>query len=214
MNNRVTNKEICELYFQGKMTFSDISKQVNISISQVSRIVRKDENYISEKNRRKEENRKKHKEYTKQLMKKKKGICAKKNKNEKAILDYLHNQASVEMSNRRGINNQSFRDWNSSIYRFHYKTKEYRIKEELKNKISYAAPKKLNGIRTSLSMQQTCFLETSNFLKSYKYIVNKWRESMKDDFKINIFFNEDGEDVEKILSRFLSNLLNEKISNT
>lgn len=35
----------------------------------------------------------------------------------------------------RGIDNQSFRDWNSSIYRFHHKTKENRIKEELKNRV-------------------------------------------------------------------------------
>lgn len=36
---------------------------------------------------------------------------------------------------------------------------------------------------------------------------------MEKDFKINIYFNEDGEDLAKILSRFLSNLLNEKASN-
>ena len=40
------NEEIYKLYFYSKMTFSEISKVVNISISQVSRIVRKNENYI------------------------------------------------------------------------------------------------------------------------------------------------------------------------
>ena len=65
------NEEIYKLYFYSKMTFSEISKVVNISISQVSRIVRKNENYIDEKAKRINENKLKNKEFTKQFMKKK-----------------------------------------------------------------------------------------------------------------------------------------------
>ena len=59
------------------------------------------------------------------------------------ILKVQHNQASIELSGRKTINNRAFRNWNSSIYRFHERTKEYRVKEELKDKISYAIPKKI-----------------------------------------------------------------------
>lgn len=137
------NEEIYRLYFQNKMTFSEISVKTNISISQVSRIIRKNENYIYEKNQRKKINRIKHNENTKKLMKQKRKTQTNENRDEKAILDYLHNQASCELSGRRTINNRAFRNWNSSIYEFHNKTKEYRLKKEFKSKASYAVPKKI-----------------------------------------------------------------------
>jgi len=137
------NEEICKLYFQSKMTFSDISKVVNISVSQISRIVAKNENYIYEKTKRIEETEIKHRESTKEIMRRKRNLQSKANKDEKAILDYLHNQASCELSKGKTINNRVFKKWNSSAYEYYAKTKEYRIKEEFKNKMSYAAPRKI-----------------------------------------------------------------------
>lgn len=137
------NEVICELYFQSKMTFSDISKVVNISISQISRIVAKNENYICEKNKRLKETEIKHRESTKEIMRRKRNLQSKANKDEKAILDYLHNQASCELSKGKTINNRVFKKWNSSAYEYYAKTKEYRIKEAFKNKMSYAAPRKI-----------------------------------------------------------------------
>ena len=117
------NVEICELYFQSKMSFSEISRKFDICVSQVSRIVRKNENYINEKNKRIQETKDKN--------------------DEKAILDYLHNQASAELSGRRTISNRAFKNWNSSIYEFHNRTKEFRLKKEFKERVSYAVPKKI-----------------------------------------------------------------------
>lgn len=50
---------------------------------------------------------------------------------------------NIELSGRKTINNYAFRNWNSSIYGFHEKTKEYRVQKELMDKISYAVPKKI-----------------------------------------------------------------------
>ena len=47
-----------------------------------------------------------------------------------------HIQASCELSGRKTINNRAYKKWNSSIYEYHDKTKEYRIKKDLKNKVS------------------------------------------------------------------------------
>lgn len=137
------NEEICKLYFQSKMTFSEISKVVDISISQVSRIVSKNENYIYEKNRRININQTKHSELTKEIMRKKRNSQADEKRDEKAILDRSHNQASSILSGKRTINNRAFRNWNSSIYEFHNKTKEYRLKKEMESKASYAVPRKI-----------------------------------------------------------------------
>lgn len=35
---------------------------------------------------------------------------------------------------------------------------------------------------------------------------------MKDDFKINVYFNDEGEEIEKLLAFYLNNLLDKKIS--
>lgn len=137
------NLEICELYFQSKMSFSEISRKFDICVSQVSRIVRKNENYINEKNKRIQETKIKRTKLSKQLMRKKRKSETKDKNDEKAILDYLHNQASAELSGRRTISNRAFKNWNSSIYEFHNRTKEFRLKKEFKERVSYAVPKKI-----------------------------------------------------------------------
>lgn len=137
------NKRICGLYFESKLTFSEISKIVKISTSQVSRIIRKNENYITEKNERKKETKIRHIESARKIMQKKRNSQDKARNDEKAVLDYLHNQASCELSQRRTINNRAFKKWNSSIYQYHNRTKEFRLKEEFKNKTSYSVPQKI-----------------------------------------------------------------------
>lgn len=133
------NQKICELYFIEKMIFSEIATEVNISISQVSRIVGKREEYNKEKNRRKEETKERHKMSKRRFKAKNRSTQV----NEKAILDYIHNQDCRELSGRQTINNRAFRKCNSSIYDYYEQTNEYRLKEEFKDKTSYAVPKKV-----------------------------------------------------------------------
>ena len=58
-------------------------------------------------------------------------------------MEMQHFQATCELSGRRTINNRAFRNWNSSIYQFHNRSKEYRLKQDFKDRVSYAAPKKI-----------------------------------------------------------------------
>ena len=143
MSKNERNKRICELYFENKKTFSEISKIVKISTSQVSRIVGKNENYITEKNERKNETKIRHIESARKIMQKKRNSHNKARNDEKAVLDYLHNQASCELSQRKTINNRAFKKWNSSIFQYYNKTKEFRLKEEFKDKVSYSVPQKI-----------------------------------------------------------------------
>ena len=69
--NLERNELIYNLYFKDKLTVSEISKKVNLSISQISRILSKSSLYQQEKSNRKEENRKKHQEQAKEIMRKK-----------------------------------------------------------------------------------------------------------------------------------------------
>ena len=131
--------EIITLYFEEKMNTIEISKKVNVVKSYVSKVLKQDARYDEEKKQRKDKNKIKRKNFNKENMRK----VRRNNSLNNEILKVQHYQASCELSGRKTINNRAFRNWNSSIYRYHERTKEYRIKEEIKDKISYAVPKKI-----------------------------------------------------------------------
>ena len=79
------------LYFKHKLTVSEISKKVNLSVSQVSRVLSKSPLYKQEKANRKEENHKTHIEKTKEYIRKKR-------MEERDILKKIHNQDVLELS--------------------------------------------------------------------------------------------------------------------
>ena len=106
------NELIYNLYFKDKLTVSKISKKVNLSISQISRILSKSSLYQQEKSNRKEENRKKHQEQAKEIMRKKN----KKQMEEKAIMDKLHRQAAIELSYFSSMSKVALRKNCSSAY--------------------------------------------------------------------------------------------------
>lgn len=134
----MSNKsEIIVLYYEHKLNIIEISNKLNVTKQYVSKIVKNDSRHINEKEQRKRQNKIKRREYQKEYKSKKR----KENSND--ILLYLHAQATAELSSRRTINNRAFKKWNSSIYGYYSKTKEFRIKEEFKNKVSYATPKKI-----------------------------------------------------------------------
>ena len=58
-------------------------------------------------------------------------------------MEMQHIQASYELSSRKGINNRAFRNWNTGMYSYNHKTKEYRVKDKYKDKVSYSVPKKI-----------------------------------------------------------------------
>lgn len=131
--------EIITLYFEEKMSAIEISKNIEVGQSYITKVIKQDSRYSEEKQRRKENTRKRHNKINRENMRKVRKELAISND----VLKIQHYQASLELSGRKTISNRAFRNWNSSIYRFHEKTKEYRVKEELKDKITYAVPKKI-----------------------------------------------------------------------
>ena len=138
MNNK---EKIIFLYFSKHLNIIEISKKLNISKQYVSKIVRNDYRHTEETIRRKEQNRLKQVERNKKYIKNRRKKDYENRLN--AYMELQHLQAANELSGRKGINNRAYRDWNTSIYNFNYKTKEYCIKKEFKNKTSYAIPKKI-----------------------------------------------------------------------
>ena len=126
------NKLIYDLYFVDKLTVSQISERIVLSISQVSRVLSKSPLYLPEKANRKEENRKRHNEKAKEIMRNKR---AKQQFEEKAIIDKLHYQAALELSYTYPLSNIALRKNCSSAYSYNTKKGIY----ELKNDCVYSA---------------------------------------------------------------------------
>jgi len=133
-----SKSKIIALYYEQKLNVIEISNKLNVTKQYVSKIIKSDSRHINEKEQRKKQNQVKRQEYQKQYKSKKR-----KENNGYEILVWQHAQASAELSGKRTLNNRVFRNWNSSIYGYYSKTKEYRIKDEFKDKVSYAAPKKI-----------------------------------------------------------------------
>ena len=125
------NKQICKLYFEDKLSVTEIGNKINLSISQVSRILSKSPNYNQEKANRKDENYKRHNEQAKEIMKKKRN---KKQAEDKATMDKLHNQASLELSYTHTISKIDIRKNCSSAYNYNSSKKRF----ELDNTIAYS----------------------------------------------------------------------------
>lgn len=138
----MSNKtEIIILYYEQKLNIVEISNRLSISKQYVSKIVRTDPRHATEKQNRIQENKEKQSERFKDYIKKRR--IKQKEDNSLEVLAVRHAQASAELSGRKFINNRAFRNWNPSIYQFHARTKEYRLKEDFKDRTSYAVPKKI-----------------------------------------------------------------------
>lgn len=138
----MSNKEkIIDLFFNKKLSIVEIAEKLNITKQYVSKIARQDFRYTQERENRKQKNKEKQKKRVKDYIYNKR----KKERQERlnAMVEIQHIQASMELSGRNTINNRAYRNWNSSIYEYHNKTKDYRVKKDYEDKVSYAVPKKI-----------------------------------------------------------------------
>ena len=116
------NKDlILKLYYIEKLRVVDISKELGISKSSVTQVLKRDEKYIKEKNKVK---------HNKQIQKWVENKRREKDSSDFQILKVMHEQASRELSGgNRPISNRAFRNWNTSIYKFNEKSSSYVLKK-------------------------------------------------------------------------------------
>ena len=121
-------EEILRLYFEERLKQVDISKKLNISNNAVSKVLKRDNRFIDEKNKRKIISKQKHNKQIQTNVENKRKT--KKNNEDYYILKNMHEQATCELSGgRKPINDIAFRDWNSSIYRYNNRNKSYVLRE-------------------------------------------------------------------------------------
>lgn len=131
-------QQIICLYYEKGLIQTEIAQKLNVSKAYITKIIKTDSRYVSEKEKRKNSNKEKNKLETKLYIKRKKEAarllddCIKKQ----------HIQASNELSSRRIISNRSFRDWNKSIYEYNSKSKAYIVKKDIV--VPKDVPKRIN----------------------------------------------------------------------
>ena len=113
---------INQYYFEKGMTLTEIAEILNTSISYISKILRKNENYKVEKERRKKQNLAKRRKVQKELI-----YNERKNRID---VDYLnlrkkHDEASIELSKTSIIGKETIRKWCSSAYVYNPEKNRY-----------------------------------------------------------------------------------------
>lgn len=124
---------INELYFEEKKTLTEIAEVINTSVSYISKILRKNEKYNEEKEKRKNEKLLKRRKVQKDL------IYSKRKSNidiEYIKLKTQHEQASMELSKRSILGKDTLRKWCSSAYVYNKNKKRYEFDTKNLNKPS------------------------------------------------------------------------------
>ena len=120
MNER--KEKITVLYFQDGKSLTEISELTKVSISYISKILRKDARYTEEKEKRKTNN-------LVQRRKKQKTLIYAGRKN-RIDLDYAimlkqHREATRELSKTSTLGDLALRKWCSSVYKYNDQKKRY-----------------------------------------------------------------------------------------
>lgn len=115
-------EDITVLYFQEGKSLTEISELVGVSISYISKILRKDARYAEEKENRKANNLAQRRKKQKKLI-----YANRKNKIDLtyAVLLKQHEQDTKELSKTSKLGDLALRKWCSSVYKYNNKKKRY-----------------------------------------------------------------------------------------
>ena len=136
-------EKILKMFFQENLKSKDIAEKLNISTAYITKIIKQDSRYETEKCKRKEFNKKKHKEKTKELIKRQRDKIQFCHKVDDLVLRKMHEQATMELSKNSKLSDMAYRNWNTSAYKYNKTKKRYEFREELGK--SYDVKKYLKG---------------------------------------------------------------------
>ena len=131
--------EIIDYYFMKHLKAIEIKEKLNVSLSSITRAIKEDSRYKQEKSYRKQASKETRKKSQRILMKNKREEPQRDNYNIKAVLNEQHNKDIRILSNGSHLNNEAFRKWNYSAYKYNPSKNRYEFDESLGR--SYAVPK-------------------------------------------------------------------------
>jgi len=133
----INKNKILELYYESHLKRGNISKKLKISTSYITRIVKSDSRYETEKQIRKETTKAEKAKRTKEYIKEKREIV--RNEQSGDFLQLQHNRAVSELSeNRSSISNRVLRKWCAGAYNYNNRKKGFEFDKTIGQ--SYAMP--------------------------------------------------------------------------
>ena len=128
---------IIDLFYIEHLKVKEIAENVNLSSAYITKIIKQDARYNSEKLYRKNLSNKKRKIDKNKYIKNKREL--KRIEDNYSIVQAQHNQASRELSKSNHLSNESYRKWNYSAYKYNSSKRRYEFDEKLGR--SYDIPK-------------------------------------------------------------------------
>lgn len=132
-------EEILNLFFNDGLSQKQIANKLNLSKGYISQIVTKDERYSQFKKEKLINSKKRHNKQIQAITKEKRKQIQFSYAVDDLVLRTRHNQASIELSKRKYLTNESYRRWNYSAYKYNPSKKRYEFDKELGR--SYDVPK-------------------------------------------------------------------------
>lgn len=121
--------KIMELFFIEHLTVKNIAKVVDTSSAYITKIIKKDNRYIKEKEYRKSISNDKRKIAQNKFMKNKRE--KKKIEDNYSLLKAQHFQASKELSKTSHLSNENYRKWNQSAYKYNPSKRRFEFDKNL-----------------------------------------------------------------------------------
>ena len=140
LDSKGTKDKIIDLFFIKHIRPTDITKEIGVAKSYVTKIIKQDSRYIEEKERRKSKSKERHKII-------KKDYIQKKRQEEKQ--EYLAMQKQIDrdnafLSSKKEMNDIKFVKWNRSVYEYAKNGSDLVLREGIN--AGYNAPQRVGDI--------------------------------------------------------------------
>ena len=122
-------ENIINLFYIEHLKVKEIAQKENISSAYVTKVIKKDERYLKEKEYRKNRAKDKRKVSQNNFIKNKRDI--KRVEDNYCLVLLQHEQASREMSKSKHLSNESYRKWNYSAYKYNPSKRRYEFDSNL-----------------------------------------------------------------------------------
>ncbi len=120
---------VIDLFYNEHLRAKEIAEKVGITPMYVTKIVRKDDRFATERSYRKKLSKAKRKSEQYNFMKNKREN--KKIEDNYSVVQSQHNQAVNELSKSSHLTNESYRKWNYSAYKYNPSKRRYEFDENL-----------------------------------------------------------------------------------
>lgn len=125
----MSKENIINLFYIEHLKVKEIAQKENISSAYVTKVIKKDERYLKEKEYRKNRAKDKRKVSQNNFIKNKRDI--KRVEDNYCLVLLQHEQASREMSKSKHLSNESYRKWNYSAYKYNPSKRRYEFDSNL-----------------------------------------------------------------------------------